>query len=90
WKIDLERGITTETMTLDLHQAMNEKKPTIVEVYVDPFEPPMPPKVDLEFVTNLAQSFAKGQPYKSRIGLTLFRNKVHEVLKEIHTRIKLE
>ncbi|MER5175224.1 MAG: hypothetical protein ABJB76_07005 [Candidatus Nitrosocosmicus sp.] len=52
---------------------------------VDPFEPPMPPKVGMEYVNNLAESFAKGQPYAGRIGLTLFRDKVHEVLKNIHT-----
>jgi pyruvate dehydrogenase (quinone) len=69
-----------------LHQAMKEeRRPTIIEAYVDPFEPPMPPKVEMSFVNNLAESFARGQPYASRIGLTLFRNKVHEVLKNIHT-----
>jgi pyruvate dehydrogenase (quinone) len=69
-----------------LHQAMKEeRKPTIIEAYIDPFEPPMPPKVEMSFVNNLAESFARGQPYASRIGLTLFRNKVHEVLKNIHT-----
>jgi pyruvate dehydrogenase (quinone)/pyruvate oxidase len=69
-----------------MHQAMKEKeKPTIIEAYVDPFEPPMPPKVGMEFVRNLAESFARGQPYARRIGLTLYRDKVHEVLKSIHT-----
>ena len=76
-----------------MHQAMKkhevggkeEKIPTIIEAYVDPFEPPMPPKVEMEFVKNLAESFAKGQPYAKRIGLTLYRDKVHEVLKNIHT-----
>jgi pyruvate dehydrogenase (quinone)/pyruvate oxidase len=69
-----------------IHQAMKEKsKPTLIEAYVDPFEPPMPPKVGMEYVKNLAESFAKGQPYAGRIGLTLFRDKVHEVLKNIHT-----
>ena len=59
-----------------LHQAMKESKPTIIEAYVDPFEPPMPPKVEMSFVNNLAESFARGQPYASRIGLTLFKNQV--------------
>jgi pyruvate dehydrogenase (quinone)/pyruvate oxidase len=68
-----------------MSQAMAEKKPTIVEVYVDPFEPPLPPKVEVEFISNVAQSFAKGQPYSTRIGLTLFRDKVHETLKNIHS-----
>jgi pyruvate dehydrogenase (quinone)/pyruvate oxidase len=68
-----------------ISQAMGENKPTIIEAYVDPFEPPMPPKVDMEFVANLAESFAKGQPYAGRIGLTLFRNQVHEALRKIHS-----
>jgi pyruvate dehydrogenase (quinone)/pyruvate oxidase len=68
-----------------ISKALKEKKPTIVEVYADPFEPPMPPKVESEFILNLAESFAKGQPHRKRIGLTLFRNQVHEVLKNIHS-----
>jgi thiamine pyrophosphate-dependent acetolactate synthase large subunit-like protein len=66
-------------------QAMAEKRPTIVEAVVDPFEPPMPPKVDMEFVANLAESFAKGQTYARRIGLTLFRNQVHDALRSVHS-----
>lgn len=68
-----------------ISQAMAENKPTIIEAYVDPFEPPMPPKTELEFVSNLAESFAKGQPYASRIGLTLFRNRVHDTLRRFHS-----
>lgn len=68
-----------------MHQAMKERKPTIVEAYVDPFVPPMPPKVEMGFVSNLAESFAKGQPYVGRIGLTLFRDQVHSILKNLHS-----
>jgi pyruvate dehydrogenase (quinone) len=68
-----------------IHNAMKEDKPTIIEAHVDPFEPPMPPLVEMEFVNNLAKSFAKGQPYAGRIGLTLFRDQVHEKLKNIHS-----
>jgi pyruvate dehydrogenase (quinone)/pyruvate oxidase len=68
-----------------VHQAMKERKPTVVEAYVDPFEPPMPPKVEMGFVSNLAESFAKGQPYLGRIGLTLFRDQVHNILKNLHS-----
>ena len=45
----------------------------------------MPPKVEREFISNMAESFAKGQPYARRIGLTLFRNQVHETMKGLHT-----
>ena len=73
-------------VTSKMHQAMKEeRKPTIIEAYVDPFEPPMPPKVEMSFVNNLAKSFAKGQPYTRRIGLTLFRDQVHKSLKNIHS-----
>ncbi|MGH9993157.1 MAG: thiamine pyrophosphate-dependent enzyme [Nitrososphaera sp.] len=69
-----------------MHTAMAEERvPTIVEAYVDPFEPPMPPKVGPEFVSNMAESLAKGQPYAGRIGLTLFRDKVHEALRKMHS-----
>lgn len=68
-----------------ISQAMSFDKPTIIEAYVDPFEPPMPPKVDLGFLGNLAESLAKGQPNARRIGLTLFRNQVHESLRNIHS-----
>jgi pyruvate dehydrogenase (quinone)/pyruvate oxidase len=44
----------------------------------------MPPKVEMGFVKEVAASFARGQPYTRRIGLTLFRDQVHNVLKNIH------
>ncbi|MDQ5869468.1 MAG: thiamine pyrophosphate-binding protein [Thermoproteota archaeon] len=75
------RPIMEQAMKMD----KDRKKPVIIEATVDPFEPPMPPKVEMEFVTNLAESFVKGQPYAKRIGLTLFRNQVHNILKNIHT-----
>ena len=75
------RSIMEQAMKID----KDRRKPVIIEATVDPFEPPMPPKVEMEFVTNLAESFVKGQPYARRIGLTLFRNQVHNILKNIHT-----
>jgi pyruvate dehydrogenase (quinone) len=60
-----------------IKQAMNERsKPTIVEAHIDPFEPLMPPKAEPDFIRKIAESFAKGQPYASRIGLTLYRNQI--------------
>ena len=74
-----------------ISQAFSEKKrPTIIEAYVDPFEPPMPPKVDMKLIRNMAESLARGQPYGGRIGLTLFRDKVHEALRKMHTHTQHE
>jgi pyruvate dehydrogenase (quinone) len=63
------------------------RKPTIIEAYVDPFEPPMPPKIEPEFVQNMAESFAKGQPYAKRIGLTLYRNRMNSTMKTIQKKL---
>jgi pyruvate dehydrogenase (quinone) len=52
-----------------------ERKPVIIEAYVDPFEPIVPPKAQPQFIQKISESFAKGQPYSQRIGLTLYRNK---------------
>ncbi len=68
-----------------MDKAMSEKGPVIVEAHVDPFEPPMPPKVEMDFVRNMAEAMTKGQPNSGRIGLTLFRNKIHEALKNVHS-----
>ncbi len=73
-----------------MERAMSDKttrKPTIIEAYVDPFEPPMPPKIEPEFMQNMAESFAKGQPYAKRIGLTLYRNQVNSTMKIIQNKI---
>ena len=68
-----------------VREAMWQDKPTIIEAYVDPFEPPMPPKVDPSFASNMAEAFAKGQPHARRIGLTIFRDQMHEALRKVHS-----
>ena len=73
---------------MKLAMAKDDVKPVIVEAYVDPFEPPMPPKMEPEFVKNIMESFAKGQPYTKRIGLTLFRNQISTSLKGIKDKVK--
>jgi len=62
-----------------LERAMAARKPAIVEVVVDPFEPPMPSKVSLEQATHFAEALIKGQPEGGKIALTLFRNKLNEL-----------
>ena len=68
-----------------MRTAMSDKNPTLIEAYVDHFEPPMPPKVDSEFF-EIWRIYLKGQPYAKRIGLTLYKNQVHEALKNGHSR----
>jgi len=62
-----------------LERALASGKPSIVEVVVDPFEPPMPPKVSVEQALHFAEALAKGEPQGGKIALTLFRDKLSEL-----------
>ncbi len=62
-----------------LQRALALKKPCVVEVTVDPFEPPMPPKVTVQQALHFVEALAKGQPDRGRIALTLYRDKVAEL-----------
>ena len=76
-------GITVEKpadIRPALERALSSNKPTIVEVVVDPFEPPMPPKVTAEQALHFAEALIKGQPEGKKIALTLFRDKISELL----------
>jgi pyruvate dehydrogenase (quinone) len=63
-----------------LHEALSTPGPVVVEAVVDPFEPPMPPKVTLEQTAKLAQSLARGEPNRDQIALTVLTDKVRELL----------
>jgi pyruvate dehydrogenase (quinone)/pyruvate oxidase len=63
-----------------LKHAMASDKPSIVEVAVDPYEPPMPAKVTLKQTAKFAEALVKGQPKGGKIALTLFRDKLNELL----------
>jgi pyruvate dehydrogenase (quinone)/pyruvate oxidase len=54
--------------------------PALLEAIVDPYEPPMPATIKPKQALHLAKALAKGEPHRGRIALTLFRNKVHEIL----------
>jgi pyruvate dehydrogenase (quinone) len=76
-------GFTVETpdqIGPAIERALTSGKPTIVEVVVDPFEPPMPPKVSLKQAAKFAEALIKGEPNGHKIALTLFRDKIHELL----------
>src|SRR5919107_620618 len=62
-----------------LERALSSGRPSVVEVVVDPFEPPMPPKVSAEQALLFAEALVKGQPAGGKIALTLFRDKLSEL-----------
>jgi pyruvate dehydrogenase (quinone)/pyruvate oxidase len=68
------------------HEAMMENQvPVIVDAHVDAFEAPLPPKISMEFVRNIAKSFTKGQPHAKEIGITLSIDQLHEKLRGLHS-----
>jgi len=71
----LVRDVLGEAMGV----ARRERHPALVEAIVDPYEPPHPAHVKLEQAVNMAKALARGEPNRARIGLTLFRDKVHDL-----------
>lgn len=63
-----------------LRQALNTEGPVVVEAVVDPFEPPMPPKVTVDQATKLAQSLIRGEPNREKIALTIAEDRVRELV----------
>lgn len=76
-------GITVEKpddLRPAFEKAIASGKPAIVEVVVDPNEPPMPAKTTLKQATHFAEALVRGEPNGGRIALTLFRDKLSEVI----------
>jgi pyruvate dehydrogenase (quinone)/pyruvate oxidase len=63
-----------------LDHALSARGPVIVEAVVDPFEPPMPPKVTLDQAAKFAKSLARGEPDRGKIALTVLEDKVRELV----------
>ena len=67
----------------DVHGAISEAfqhpGPALVDVYVNPDEPPMPGKVQYEQAKGFAKAFFRGQPRKATIASTLWRDKLTEL-----------
>ena len=63
-----------------LDQALATPGPVIIEAVVDPFEPPMPPKVTFDQAAKFALSLARGEPNRERIAFTILADKVRELI----------
>ncbi len=61
-------------------ESLNTPGPVVVEAVVDPFEPPMPPKVTREQALHFAESLMKGEPNRGKIALTALSDKVRELI----------
>ncbi|HEY3474507.1 MAG TPA: thiamine pyrophosphate-dependent enzyme, partial [Anaerolineales bacterium] len=63
-----------------LEEALNAPGPVIVDAVVDPFEPPMPPKISPDQALKFAKSLAKGQPRRMKIAATVAEDVVKEMI----------
>jgi pyruvate dehydrogenase (quinone)/pyruvate oxidase len=63
-----------------LREALATPGPCLIEAVVDPYEPPMPPKVELKQAMNMAKSLAKGTPHAMETALTLASDTVRELV----------
>jgi pyruvate dehydrogenase (quinone) len=60
-------------------EALAHPGPALVDVLVNPNEPPMPGKVSYEQAKGFAQAWLRGQPHKATIASTLFRDKLDQL-----------
>jgi pyruvate dehydrogenase (quinone)/pyruvate oxidase len=61
-------------------QAFSTPGPVILEAVVDPFEPPMPPKISVDQAAKFAESLARGEPNRKKIAMTVLADKVRELV----------
>jgi pyruvate dehydrogenase (quinone)/pyruvate oxidase len=62
-----------------LRAALAVDGPALVDVAVDPNEPPMPGKVSYEQAKKFAAAFLRGQPHKAAIATTLFKDRIQQL-----------
>jgi pyruvate dehydrogenase (quinone) len=53
--------------------------PALLDVNVNPDEPPLPGKVEYQQAKKFAEAFLRGQPRKATIATTLFRDKIDQL-----------
>jgi pyruvate dehydrogenase (quinone)/pyruvate oxidase len=63
-----------------LREALTAAGPCLIEAVVDPFEPPMPPNIEVKQAMNMAKSLAKGTPHAIDTALTLASDTVRELV----------
>jgi pyruvate dehydrogenase (quinone)/pyruvate oxidase len=66
-----------ETMSV----AFESDKPAVIEVVVDANEPPWPAKIRAKQAEKFAQALLRGQPEGPRIALTMFRDRIDELVR---------
>ena len=63
-----------------IEQALNTPGPVVVEAVVDPYEPPMPPKVSVKQAQKFAESLVRGEPNREKILATIAEDRIRELI----------
>ncbi len=63
-----------------LKEALDYDGPAVVQAVVDPFEPPLPAKIEFKQAKSFAESLVRGEPNKEKIALTVAKDKVKELI----------
>ena len=63
-----------------LDKALATPEPVLIEAVVDPFEPPMPPKIKPKQALKFAEALARGEPNRMKIATTIMEDKVRELV----------
>jgi pyruvate dehydrogenase (quinone)/pyruvate oxidase len=62
-----------------MEEAFAHKGSALVDVAVDPNEPPMPGKVSYDQAVKFSEAFLRGQPNAKAIATTLFKDKIQQL-----------
>ena len=62
-----------------ISEALSHNGPALVDVNVNPDEPPLPGKVDYQQAKKFTEAFLRGQPRKATIATTLLRDKIQQL-----------
>lgn len=62
-----------------VQRALNHPGPALLDVNVNPAEPPMPGKIEYEQAKNFALAFLRGQPDRVTIATTLFKDRIQQL-----------
>ena len=73
-KVERPDGVRTA-----IGRALRHDGPALVDVNVNPDEPPLPGKVEYQQAKKFAEAFLRGQPRKSTVAPTLFRDKIEQL-----------
>lgn len=63
-----------------IEKAFATPGPVLVEAVVDPFEPPMPPKIAMKQALKFGKALARGTPRRMKITTTILEDKVRELV----------